>query len=92
MEKCSLMKVEYTTECSPFRLTQVKSIAEGEHSAILSTFIELPFVNKPFVLSILAAVLHKFSCITTNYIGLISVSSYVCSFYYNYKHHILFLL
>ena len=34
---------------------QVKSIAEcfqGEHSAILSTFIKLPFVIKIFVLSI----------------------------------------
>ena len=34
---------------------QVKSIAEcskGEHSAILSTFIKLPFVMKIFVLSI----------------------------------------
>ena len=36
-------------------LMQVKSIAEcsnGEHSAIRSTFIELPFVIKIFVLSI----------------------------------------
>ena len=34
---------------------QVKSIAEcsmGEHSAILSTFIKLPYVFKTFVLSI----------------------------------------
>ena len=31
---------------------QVKSIAE--HSAILSTFIKLPFVNKIFILSILS--------------------------------------
>ena len=34
---------------------QVKSIAEcssGEHAAILSTFIKLPFVIKTFVLSI----------------------------------------
>ena len=31
---------------------QVKSIAEWEHSAILSTFIMLPFVCKTFVLSI----------------------------------------
>ena len=31
---------------------QVKSIAEGEHSALLSTFIELPFAIKLFVLSI----------------------------------------
>ena len=31
---------------------QVKSIAEWEHSAILSTFIKLPFVIKIFVSSI----------------------------------------
>ena len=31
---------------------QVKSIAKGEHSAILSTFIKLPFVIKILVLSI----------------------------------------
>ena len=31
---------------------EVKSIAEGEHSAKLSTFIKLPFVIKIFVLSI----------------------------------------
>ena len=30
----------------------VKSIAEWEHSAILSTFIKLPFIIKIFVLSI----------------------------------------
>ena len=38
-----------------YRLMQVKSIAEcskGEHSAILSTFIKLPFAIKTFVLSI----------------------------------------
>ena len=38
-----------------YRLMQVKSIAEcskGGHSAILSTFIKLPFVIKIFVLSI----------------------------------------
>ena len=38
-----------------YRLIQVKSIAEfskGEHSAILSTFIKLPFAIKTFVLSI----------------------------------------
>ena len=37
-----------------YRLMQVKSIAEcseGEHSAILSTFIKLPFPIKIFVLS-----------------------------------------
>ena len=31
---------------------QVKSFAEWEHSAVLSTFIKLPFVIKIFVLSI----------------------------------------
>ena len=38
-----------------YRLMQVKSIAESsplEHSAILLTFIKLPFVVKFFVLSI----------------------------------------
>ena len=38
-----------------YRLIQVKSISECsllEHSAILSTFIKLPFVFKTFVLSI----------------------------------------
>ena len=38
-----------------YRLMQVKRIAEyskGEHSAILLTFIKLPFVIKIFVLSI----------------------------------------
>ena len=38
-----------------YRLMQVKNIAEcskGEHSAILSTFIKLPFVMKIFILSI----------------------------------------
>ena len=34
-----------------YHLMQVKSIAE-EHSALLSTFIKLPFVIKNFVLSI----------------------------------------
>ena len=32
-------------------LTQVKNIAEWEHSAILLTFIKLPFVVKIFILS-----------------------------------------
>ena len=43
---------------------QVKSIAEWEHSAIISTFIKLQFVIKLFVLSIFwAAILHRFYCI-----------------------------
>ena len=37
-----------------YRLMQVKSIAECEHSAILSTFIKLLFVKKILVLSILS--------------------------------------
>ena len=32
------------------KTNQVKSIAEGEHSVILLTFIKLPFVIKNFVL------------------------------------------
>ena len=31
---------------------QFKSIAEGDHSVALSTFIKLPFVTKTFILSI----------------------------------------
>ena len=34
------------------QIMQVKSIAEGEHSAILLTFVKLPFVIKIFILSI----------------------------------------
>ena len=44
-----------------YRLMQVKIIAEcskGEHSAILSTFIKLPFVIKIFVLSFLSGCLR----------------------------------
>ena len=37
-----------------YRLMQVKSIAEWEHSAIFLTFIKLPFVIKIFVLSFLS--------------------------------------
>ena len=47
------LKVCFQTE---YRLMKVKSIAEcsqWEHSAILSTFIKLPFVIKNFVLPIL---------------------------------------
>ena len=40
---------------------QVKSIAEWEHSAILSTFIKLPFVIKIFVLSIFSGRLRQVS-------------------------------
>ena len=46
-----------------YRLMQVKSIAECsllEHSAILLTFIKLPFVFKTFILSIL----DRFYCIS----------------------------
>ena len=35
---------------------------QGEHSAILSTFIQLPIVIKIFVLSILSDRLHRFYC------------------------------
>ena len=45
-----------------FRLMLVKSVAEcskGEHSAILSTFIKLPFVIKIFVLYILSGRLRQ---------------------------------
>ena len=35
-----------------YHLMQVKRIAEREHSALLLTFIKLPFVVKTFVLSI----------------------------------------
>ena len=35
-----------------YPLMQIKSIAESEHFAILSTFIKLPFCHKIFVLSI----------------------------------------
>ena len=35
------------------------NMLQGEHSAMLLTFIKLPFVNKIFVLSILVAVLHR---------------------------------
>ena len=48
-----------------YRLMQVKSITEcskGEHSAILSTFIKLPFVIKIFVLSFLSG---GFTVLTT---------------------------
>ena len=46
-----------------YRLMQVKSIAEcskgeGGHSAILLTFIKLPFVIKIFVLSFLSGCLR----------------------------------
>ena len=35
---------------------------QGEHLAINSTFIKLPFAIKMFVLSIFVTALHKFSC------------------------------
>ena len=41
---------------------QVKTIAECEHSAILSTFIKLPFVIKIFVLSIFER--QSYKCFT----------------------------
>ena len=40
---------------------------QGEHSAILSTVIKLPFVIKIFVFSIFCvAVLHRFYCILSS--------------------------
>ena len=42
-------KMDFKTD---YHLMQVKSIAECSKSAILSTFIKLPFDNKIFVLSI----------------------------------------
>ena len=44
-----LMQVKSIAECSPFAEC---SKVQGEHSAILTTFIKLPFVIKIFVLSI----------------------------------------
>ena len=43
-EYAALMQVKNITECS--------KLSNLEHSAILSTFIKLPFVIKTFVLSI----------------------------------------
>ena len=42
---------------------QVKSIAEWEHSTILSTCIKLPFVFKTFVLSMFNGRLRQFFCV-----------------------------
>ena len=42
---------------------------QGEHSAILLTFINLKFVIKIFVLSIWVAVLHRFYCIKISWSG-----------------------
>ena len=46
---------------------QVKSIAEEEHSAILSTFIKLPFVIKIFVLSFFEWLLKTDFTVLTTY-------------------------
>ena len=49
-----------------YRLMQVKFIAEWEHSAILLTFIKLPFVIKIFVLSFFEWLLKTcFTVLTT---------------------------
>ena len=48
-----------------YRLLQVKSIGEWEHSAILSTFIKLLCVIKIFVLSILEWTLRTVTYITS---------------------------
>ena len=42
-----------------YRLLQVESIAEGEHSVILSTSIKLPFSIKTLVLPILSEPLRQ---------------------------------
>ena len=39
---------------------------QGEHSAILSTFIKLPFDIRIFVCLFLVAILHRFYCISKN--------------------------
>ena len=39
---------------------------QGEHSAILTTFIKLPVVIKPFVLSFLSGRFIHVSCIVVN--------------------------
>ena len=50
-----------------YRLMQVKSIAEEEHSAVLSTFIKLPFVIKIFVLSFFEWLLKTCFTVLTTY-------------------------
>ena len=61
---------------------------QGEHSAILSTFIKQPIVIKIFVLSILrVAVLHRFNCkraITYKKSGLIFSSEPCLLLYFMY--------
>ena len=47
-----LMQVKSISECSPFNAGQKYcSVLQGEHSAIILTFIKIPFV-KPLYLSI----------------------------------------
>ena len=50
-----------------YGLMQVKSIAEWEHSAILSTFIKLPFVIKIFVLPFFEWLLKTGFTVLTTY-------------------------
>ena len=45
------MQVKSITECSPFSGQTYCGMLQGEHSAILLTFIKLPFVIKILVLS-----------------------------------------
>ena len=45
---------------------QVKSIAEGEHSAIFSTFIKPPFSIKTFLLSFLSGRLRQYHITISN--------------------------
>ena len=56
-------EIGFQDELSLICRLKVLQNAPREHSAILSTFIKLPFVVKTFVLSILAAVLDRFNCI-----------------------------
>ena len=49
-------------------LMQVKSIAEMEHSAILSTFIKLPVAIKTFVLSIFNGRFTQFTVFACLYV------------------------
>ena len=59
-----LMKVESIAECSNEGRKYCRML-QGEHSAILSTFIKLPFVIRSLFCLSLVAVLHRFYCIKT---------------------------
>ena len=61
-------KIGFKTD---YRLMRVKSIAEcsREHSAILSTFIKLPFVIKTFALSVFVYFEWPFKTCFTAYVS-----------------------